>query len=137
MDATSLIIAKAILGGQRLPTGMTINEFTVSGEASATHSFPHGLGKVPDFFLLMPKARPSGTGANSPLCFYGQNNGSSGVADYPNKLIGMIVNTSSGNWDYAATNQGWLGDSTNVNINVPAQRVPAGEYVLMAFAFEE
>ena len=138
MDAASLILARAILGGQRLPTEMTVKEFTVSDEASTTHSFAHGLGKAPDIFMLVPKTQPAGPGSDYPLCFYGQNNGASGVEDYPNKLLCMIINTSTGNWDYAASNCGWSGDSANVTIYIQrTQRISAGDYVLVAFAYEE
>ena len=142
MDMMSLrrqmmgVIASMAGGGKTIPSCMDIVEYTVS-ETSRYHTISHNLGKVPSMFMIIPKVEETGTGTNNSYCYSGFSMGTSGINDYPNKLI-QNYKTASGNWDYSGSNIGWKADSSSIQIDLGTTaygRLKAQDYWVYIFTY--
>lgn len=126
----------AMAQGGRLPANIAIDEVTLTGSGTE-YTLSHSLGKTPHGLMLFPKERPVGTGASNPIALTGFDVGSTGITEYPNKLISNTLN-SSGNWDYSASNRGWAATQSNIELKIgnATNNLPSGDYYLITYAYE-
>lgn len=135
-DAVESLVAGYGQGsGSSLPEETNVVEYEVTSSATL-FTIPHGLTNPPKTFLIVPVSNKYDSYGNGNVYgYYGSMVGTSGVTDYPYKLISNFKK-SDGNWDYTGSRAGWNVDSQNIYISFSSTSVmPIGKYILFAKAY--